>query len=117
MKGTGLPASDLQSQLNDMLDDSASDNSSSLQSLGIPNASLPANPTPLGLGGAQGGTAQGTAQGRAAGRAGLQHLLAMRNEEDENDTDGLQLMGQQVGFDQQQMEEMTAELQVSDLLD
>ena len=111
-RGAGLPASDLQSQLNDMLDDSASDGSSTLQGRG--GMPTPLRPTPNLFTPAL--QARGGSPNPAAQNAGLQQMLAGSNDEEENDMGDMQMLGQQSGFDQQQITDMSSQLQVRILL-
>ena len=92
-----------------MLDDSASDNSSTLQSLGTSPAPLRPSPPPL----VPTPQVRGPKPDNAAGNAGLQQMVAMSNEEDENDVQGLQMLSQQSGSNSQQMTDMSNQLQVS----
>ncbi len=104
-----MPASDLQSQLNDMLDDSASDTSS------IPQNTLALNPplrtahTPFTSYGPQSGV---PGPKLAIGDARTQQTMAMLGGND--DFEGMQMKTQ--GLDpmqQQQMSELQGQLQVS----
>ena len=103
-----MPASDLQSQLNDMLDDSASDTSSMRQTLGGLN-SLQLAPTPAPL-----------AAGFQAGVPGPQGNVGMQQNRAMSGDDGGGLEGMQMQAEwqrlelmqQQQMSEMQDQLQV-----
>lgn len=102
-----MPASDLQSQLNDMLDDSASNNSSTLQSLRTTPPPLRPSPPPL----VRAPQARGPNPNMTDGNASLQQMLTMPDEEDEDGVQGM--LSQQSDFDPQQLAEMSNQLQVS----
>ena len=98
LRGPAMPASDLQSQLNDMLDDSASDTSSIPQNILALSPPLRAAPAPFASPGPQ------------AGVPGPKLAMPGGN----NDFEGMQMRAQ--GLDpmqQQQMSELQGQLQVS----
>lgn len=104
-RGVGPPPNDLQSQLNDMLDDSASDNSTTLQTLATPLSSLgPAPPALKAIPQDRGPTLNS-----AARIAETQPVRLTSNDEAEINMRDLPLLEQ----DQQQMAEMSNQLQVS----
>lgn len=105
-RGGAAPANDLQSQLDDMLDDSASDNSSSVQMRGGANPPLPpAAPT-------TGDRPQdrGLNPNLGAKKPELQQMLSILEDEAEVDMQDLGVLGQQSN---QQSSEMSNQLQVS----
>lgn len=102
-----MPASDLQSQLNDMLDDSASDTSSMQQTLGGLSSLQPPTSPPLAAGFQAGVPGpQGTAP--------MQQGVAMAG--DDGGLEGMQMQAEWQRLElmqQQQMSEMQDQLQVS----
>ena len=102
-----MPASDLQSQLNDMLDDSASDTSSMQQTLGgLSSFQRPTSP-PLAAG------VQAGVLG-PEGNVRMQQVVAMSG--DDSGLKGMQMQAEWQRMDpvqQQQMTEMQDQLQVS----
>lgn len=104
-RGGGPPANDLQSQLNDMPDDSASDNSSTLQTLGAPMP--PMGPAQRPLGGIP--QDRGLTPNLVARTAGLPEMRANSDDETEVSMQDVPLLGQ----DQQQVAGMSLQLQVS----
>ncbi len=108
-----MPASDLQSQLNDMLDDSASDTSSIPQNTLALSPPLRTAPTPFASPGPQAGV---PGPKLAMSDARMQQMVAMTG--GNNDSEGEQMKTQ--GLDpmqQQQMSELQGQLQVSCTLD
>ena len=105
-RGGAPPANELQSQLNDMLDDSASDNSSTLQTREGPSSPLPPAPPTLGDG------LQNRASNLNLGpkNAKLQQMLSI-SASSEMDTHDMQMVGQE--SIQQQTSQVSDQLQVS----
>lgn len=105
-RGGAPPANDLQSQLNDMLDDSASDNSSILQTREGPGSPLPPAPPTLG------DRLQDRTPKPNLGlkNAKLQQTLSM-SDDAEMDTQGMQIPGQE--SKQRQTSEVSGQLKVS----
>ena len=102
-----MPASDLQSQLNDMLDDSASDTSSMQQTLGGLSSLQPPTSPPLAPG------FQAGVPG-PQGNVRMQQGVAMSGDDD-NGLKGMQMQAEWQRLElmqQQQMSEMQNQLQV-----
>ncbi len=108
-----MPASDLQSQLNDMLDDSASDTSSIPQNTLALNSPLRAAPTPIASPGPPAGV---PGPKLAMSDARMQQMVAMPGSN--GDFEGIQMKAQGIDpMQQQQMSELQGQLQVSCTLD
>ena len=108
LRGPSMPASDLQSQLNDMLDDSASDTSSIPQNTLALSPPLRKAPAPFASPGPQAGVPGPKV---AMSDARMQPKMAMLG--GNNDFEGMQMKPQ--GLDpmhQQQMSELQGQLQV-----
>ena len=104
-----MPASDLQAQLNDMLDDSASDTSSIPQNSLALSPPLRTAPTPFASPGPQAGV---PGPKLAMGDARMQQMVAMPGGND--DSEGMQSKAQGIGpMQQQQISELQGQLQVS----
>ncbi len=110
-----MPASDLQSQLNDMLDDSASDNSTTLQNPGGPKPML--RPAPALFTAAPPGRVPGPNMAMGGLRM-QQQIMGMPGDDDGDDMQSMQLQMQDQGqggslAQQQQLLELEGQLQVS----
>ena len=104
-----MPASDLQSQLNDMLDDSASDTSSIPQNTLALSPPLRTSPTPFASPGPQAGV---PGPKLTMSDAHMQQNMAMPG--GNNDFEGMQMKPQGPHpMQQQQMSELQGQLQVS----
>jgi len=109
LRGLAMPASDLQSQLNDMLDDSASDTSSIPQNILALSPPLRTAPTPFASPGPQAGV---PGPKLAMSDARMQQMVAMPGAND--DFEGMQMKAQGVdSMQQQQISELQGQLQVS----
>lgn len=104
-RGGAPPANDLQSQLDDMLDDSASDNSSSVQMRGGPNSPLPPAAPAVG----DRSKDRGLNPNLGARQPELQQMLSMLEDEAEIDLQDMAMLGPEAN---QQSSEMSNQLQV-----